>query len=167
MLKVSRATLIVLSGMIWLGVGSWLFFLGLNFLFATLLRENQHLSRFLMDPLAPYVGGAEPAAFVLISLGLIVGYFKGRFVLGKTVKREVNRIVSLPEPASITKLYTKKYFILLAVMGLLGMGVRYLSLDVRGFVDVAVGVALIAGALRYFWHAYYMMRPTYGTGNPS
>lgn len=169
MFKVNRPTLIVLSGMIWLAVGCWLSLLGVNFLISTLLRENQHLSRPLIDPLAPYVGGMESAAYILIVLGLIVGYLKGQYVLGKTVKREVNRIASLVEPTCLSQLYTKKYLILLAVMGFLGMVVRFSPLDLRGVVDVAVGTALICGAFRYFFHAFYMVRKatTYDTLSPS
>jgi hypothetical protein len=77
---------------------------------------------------------------------------KGRFVLSKTVRRVVHRISSLSEPIRFLDVYSAKYFVLIASMILLGMTLRWLSVpsDIRGMIDVAVGSALMNGAMLYF-----------------
>jgi hypothetical protein len=81
-----------------------------------------------------------------------VGWAKGRFVLGKTVKRVVARISMLSKPIRIRDVYTKGYWMILGSMMLLGMVMRVVPLPImfRAFVDIAVGVALVQGALLYF-----------------
>jgi hypothetical protein len=159
MFKASHTTLIVLSGLMWLIIGCFLLSLGLNFIVQSILKENLVLIyRPLLDNLAPYVGSLDVAALVLIGLGLFIGYFKGRYVLGKTVQKGVSRIITLPNPAPISQIYTKKYYILLASMVLIGFVVRFAPLDVRGLVDVAIGAALIKGAVLYFLNAFYVYR---------
>lgn len=155
MLKLSHTTLIILSGLVWLAVGCFLLPLGLNFIVSAILKDNllTH-SRPILDTLAPLVDGLEPAALVLIALALLVGYFKGRYVFKKTVDQSVSRILSMPNPAPLHHLYTMKYYILLGAMVFLGFIVRYMPLDVRGFVDVTIGAALINGAMLYFRAAF-------------
>ena len=135
MLKCSHSTLIYLSGLVWLIVGISLLRLGLGLLM-----------------------GSELEATVITLIGVaafIVGYFKGRFVLGKSANKGVERIRQMPNPVSITQIYSPKYYILLGGMILLGISIKYLGLSngVRGFVDVAIGMALLTGALIYFRHA--------------
>lgn len=162
MLKVSHTTLIVLSGLVWLGIGTMLFFLGLNFLVESILKENlQTLSRPLLDPLASLVGDFDTALFILLALGLVIGYAKGYFVLSKSVKKGVERIIGLPNPAPLSQIYTRKYYILLGSMVLLGMAVRFAPLDIRGAVDIAIGYALVTGAIQYFKSAF-QVRATCG-----
>ena len=57
----------------------------------------------MVSSIAPLFGGIEPATVVIIAFALFLEYFKGRFVLGKTVKKAVARISSLPNPSSIAK----------------------------------------------------------------
>lgn len=153
MFKVNHSTLILISGLIWLGVGCMLLSLGINFIVESILKENlQQLTRPILDRLSPYVGGLDTAALILIGLSLCMGYLKGRYILRKTAKREVSRIVALPSPIRFNQLYTKKYYILLGVMIFLGLLMKLAALDVRGAVDVTVGSALISGAILYFRH---------------
>lgn len=162
MIKVSHTTLIVLSGLVWLAVGCSLLPLGINFIVESILNENILLkSRPILDSLAPYVGGLDVAALILIVFGLILGYGKGKAVFAKSVKKSVNRIVNLPNPTSIADIYTKKYYILLGSMVLIGFIVRFTTLDIRGFVDVTIGSALIHGAVLYFLSAFRVYRKKY------
>lgn len=154
MLKVSHATLIALSGMVWLAVGCFLLPLGLNFVVEALLKENAALPHPVLNFLSPYVGGLDQAALVWIALMLFIGFLKGRSVFAKSVKRSVNRIFTLPNPVSISKIYTPAYYLLLGSMVLLGVLVRYTTLDIRGGVDIAIGSALINGAMLYFRAAW-------------
>lgn len=157
MFKVSHRGLIVISGLIWLGIGLFLFLLGVNFLVASILKENLILlTRPILDRLAPMVGDFDSALIALLVFSLILGFTKCRFIFSKTVQKGVDRIISLPNPSALTQIYTKKYLILLGGMMLLGFIFRFAPLDVRGAVDVAIGTALMSGAFLYFKNAYYL-----------
>jgi hypothetical protein len=155
MLKVSHTTLVVLSGLIWLAVGCFLLPLGLNFIVTSILRENlTTLHRPLLDNLASLTGGLEQATLVVIAIALWIGFLKGRYIFAKTVRKSVERILTLPNPAPLSQLYTKKYCLLLGSMVLLGFIVRFAPLDVRGGIDIIIGSALIQGAMLYFRNAF-------------
>jgi hypothetical protein len=158
MFKVSHAMLIFLSGFVWLAVGCFLLPLGLNFIVETLLKENSGQPHPILNFLAPYAGGLEPAALIWIAITLLIGFLKGRRVFAKSVNRSVSRILALPNPAPLSKIYTPSYYILLGSMVLLGVLVRFAPLDIRGGVDVAVGSALINGAVLYFRQAWLARR---------
>ena len=161
MFKFSHTTLIVLSGLVWLAVGSFLLPLGLNFVVESILRENLATqSHPVLDLLGFLVGGPDQAALVTIALALVIGYTKGHYILSKTVYKGVNRITEMPDPAHIKDIYTKKYYILLASMMFLGFIFRFASFDVRGFVDITIGSALIHGAILYFRLAYRTYQKT-------
>lgn len=134
---------IAFSGFIWFFIGSFLLYKGLNFLSQAVVLPDSFCSRF-----------EEPGhvATVLIAVGLIVGFLKGRFVLSKTVKRIVTRISALPLPIRFKDVYPKSYWILIGSMVALGMTLRFLpiSIEVRGTIDVAIGSALVNGAMLYF-----------------
>lgn len=157
MLKVSHTTMVVLSGLIWLAIGCLLLPLGLNFIVESILQDNiLTLSRPLLDPLSSITGGRDQAALVLIALALWVGFIKGRYVFAKTVQKSVERILTLPNPARLSQLYTKKYYLLLGSMFLIGFLVRFAPLDIRGFIDIIIGSALIHGAMLYFRKAFFI-----------
>lgn len=158
MFKLTHATLIFLSGCVWLLVGCFLLPLGLNFIVETLLRENSGQFYPVLHFLAPYAGGLEPAALIWIAMTLLIGFLKGRRVFAKSVNRSVARILTLPNPAPLSKIYTPGYYLLLGSMVLLGVLVRFAPLDIRGGVDIAVGSALINGAVLYFRQAWLARR---------
>jgi hypothetical protein len=158
MCKVSHKALIIFSGLIWLAVGSFLLPLGLNFLLQAV--ENIHLQAGndypLLNLFASLASGSENGVIVLIVIGMLIGYAKGRYVLGKSAIAGVERIRSFPNPTSFGNIYSAKYYILLGAMVGLGMSMKYigLSADVRGVIDVAIGAALINGAMIYFRLAF-------------
>ena len=160
MLKVSHATLITLSGCIWLAAGCFLLPLGLNLVVSSLLLENAAEPHPVLNFLSPYVGGIDSAALTWIAFALLIGYVKGTKVFKKSVIRSVERIASLPNPANISNLYTPAYLILLAIMISLGILLRYTTQDIRGGVDIIVGSALIHGAMFYFRQAWQARRAT-------
>lgn len=163
MFKVNHVTMIVLSGLVWLVVGCFLLPLGLNFIVGSILKENLiTVHRPVLDFLAPFAGGVDSAALLWIVFALLVGFFKGRYVFAKTVQRSVTRILALPNPAPLSQIYPLAYYILLGSMILLGVLVRFAPLDVRGGVDVAVGAALINGAMLYFRQAWNTRLKTTG-----
>lgn len=149
MLKLSHRVLVIISGLIWFAIGFYLLQLGLGLLKTTLQNDGHYP---LISMLKNYFGGHEGAILLIVSVSLAIGYFKGRHVLGKSAKRGVERILTFPNPTSIGNIYSAKYYVLLGLMVALGMSVKYFgfSHDVRGFVDVAIGAALINGAVIYF-----------------
>jgi hypothetical protein len=138
---------IVLSGFVWLFIGVFLLYKGLR-----LIAQASFQSGSLCDRMQGTFGTPQQAATIFIAIGLMVGFFKGRFVLIKTVRRVVSRISSLPLPIRFKDAYSPSYYILIGSMMVLGMGFRFLPipLDIRGTIDVAIGSALINGALLYF-----------------
>lgn len=147
MFRFRHKTLIFISGIIWLAIGVFLLNLGLNFIVDSVAKPLPFISFF-----ASLTGGLEEAAICLVVLGLLIGFFKGRYVLSKSVNRLVSRIKSFPEPLSPLKMYSAPYYGLIIVMMLLGMGMNFFGvpLDIRGLIDVAVGAALINGSTLYF-----------------
>jgi hypothetical protein len=152
--KVSHFTLIFLSGFVWLAVGCFLLPLGLNFIVASLLKENAMQPHPVLNFIAPYVGGLDQAAIAWIVFALLIGFIKGRRVFSKSVQRSVKRILALPNPSSLSKIYAPSYYILLGSMVLLGVLVRFTTQDIRGGVDIAIGSALVNGAMLYFRQAW-------------
>lgn len=151
----SKTTWIAISGAIWFIVGMGLMVLGLNFIVMKARFDLTETSS-LIARLSPVAGGREQAAMALIIMGLIIGFLKGRFVLVKTVQRVVHRIVSLQPPIKISQVYSKGYILLIAGMILLGMSMKWLAIpqEIRGTIDVAIGSALINGAMAYFRSAF-------------
>ena len=153
MLQVSHKTLIYLSGLIWFIVGFLLLRLGLNLLMSITPGEATTLP--LISLLLPFVSQHNQAITAVLCFACVIGYLKGRFVLGKSVQKGVVRIVSFPNPTSLGNIYSLKYYLLLGGMVGLGMSIKFLGLtnDVRGLIDVAIGIALLVGAMNYFRQA--------------
>ena len=100
----------------------------------------------------PKGGGGEEKAMILVATGLFLGYIKARFVMCKAVEKLSCRILAMKTPIPFKNIYPPKYFILLAFMISLGiiMNVWNLRIDIRGTVDLAVGSALMHGAITFF-----------------
>jgi len=112
---------------------------------------SRELAFLYIIPLKNMVGTEDQASTVILCLALVVGFVKGRFIFTKTIARITRRIYSLPLPIRFSKVYPISYWCLIGSMMMLGMGMRYLSipLDVKGFIDVAIGSALVQGAMIY------------------
>lgn len=146
-MHLSHSKLIMLSGSLWLCVGLFLLPLGIFLLLNGEIRP-------LTTSLSPIMGGVEEATVVLAAIALFVGYMKGKFVLGKSSKRIVDRIRSFPNPTSLTNIFSPAYLLLIGSMVLLGMSIKYFGVphDIRGLVDIAIGSAMINGAVITFRH---------------
>lgn len=129
-------TAILFSGVLWLLIGISLLYKGLHFFSEAL--ESKNCSLFYRQE--------------WLGLAFLIGFLKGRFIFTKTVKRVVSRIYSLPLPFRFGSIYPLSYWAIIGGMALLGMSMKYFSvpLDIRGFIDVAVGFALLNGATYYF-----------------
>lgn len=138
-----------LSGIIWITIGIFLLRLGLDFLFGP--QSTIHSTTPLIDLFKGLIGHKE-AAVAIAAIGLYIGFLKGKHVLSKAASKGIERILSLPDPTPIHKIYSLKYYLLIGAMILLGLSLKYLGVptDIRGAVDIAVGSALINGSIKYF-----------------
>lgn len=149
-MKLSHTKLIVISGLVWFAIGFYLLQLGLNLLVesASAISGNHPL----IEKLIYVVGNGQNAALFLVLLALLIGYAKGRYVLGKSAQKGVDRIRAFPNPAPLARIYSPKYYLLIGLMIALGVSIKFFgfSNDIRGFVDTIIGAALINGAMIYF-----------------
>ena len=140
---------IVVSGMTWLVIGSYLMVKGLKWITLSMtLAETPRM----MGWFSGIAGSLQQGALLLICLALLIGFIKGRTVLAKSVNRVVARLQAEKAPIRFSNAYDRKYFIIIGSMMGLGMVLRFLPIpfDIRGAVDVTVGSALINGAMLYF-----------------
>lgn len=146
------ATWIFLSGLIWFVGGFILLSKGVTLLVYS-LRSHPTPFLALFSSLTPT---QETTVLLVIFLALIMGYVKGRFVLLRTVKRVVERILSLTPPIKVKEIYSRNYIFLLLGMLFLGFTIRFIPIpqDIKGFVDLTIGSALMNGALLYFRFAF-------------
>ncbi len=146
-MRLTHVKAIILSGITWLAIGSLLLYKGLYYLVMCLFEQPiplQHLSG--------WVGGVQNAILLVIALGLVIGFVKGRYVLSKTAQRITKKIILQPSPLHLRDVYSKGYLLLIGGMMLLGMTMRFVPIgnDIRGLIDTAIGFALMNGALLYF-----------------
>jgi hypothetical protein len=120
---------IALSGFIWLAVGGGLLYKGLKF-----LAQMPH---------------PEQATWWMAG-GLLAGVVKGRGVLAKTARRTTARIAALPLPITLRAAYPPAYWVVMGGMMGLGVALRFVPVEWRGAIDIAVGSALMHGAMVYF-----------------
>jgi hypothetical protein len=144
-----QRTLLFIAGSIWFGMGLYLMIIGMGFLEVSIAPDT-HAP--LLSALEDTVGSRDVTVVLLVALALVVGQIKGRTILTKAALRQADRILSLPEPTHIKNLYTGRCYLLIAIMMGLGMGMKYFGvpLDIRGAIDVTVGVALIQGAVAFY-----------------
>jgi hypothetical protein len=149
-MKVRHGAAIIISGSLWMGIGMMLLFKGFSLLLHPVIGGGFSP---VLSFLIPFTGKSE-APLVLVSIALIIGFLKGRFVLSKTACKVIKRITAQENPLPLRSLYSRAYLLTLLAMSLMGMSLSVLSIpyDIRGFVDVAVGSALINGSAFYFRH---------------
>jgi hypothetical protein len=147
-MRLSRLNGIRVYGLLWLGAGLMLMSKGMPLLVKSAIREELPLISFLK----PFTGSSEQAAMVLVLFSLVLGLLKGRLVLAKAANKMMARLSAFSDPVSIGQLFTLRYCLILSVMILLGISLRFFHLpfDIHGMIDLAVGSALINGALVYF-----------------
>lgn len=158
-MKCSHFILIVLSGLVWCVIGVMLMTLGVHHLMDALRFWDEIVispTPSILKYFSFIFDRPEQAMAALMISCLLIGYLKGHFVLSKSVKAGVQKILSYPNPSEIKNMYSKKYYLLMASMMGLGMFLRWLKLphDIHGGIDLAIGSALLKGALNYFKYAW-------------
>src|SRR6185436_8605397 len=99
----------------------------------------------LIKYLQTFATTRHQASLLIVCLGLLIGFIKGRTVLAKTVNRITSRINHHSGGLTLSQAYDQKYWIIIGVMMALGMTLRFLPVpaDIHGGIDVAIGSALI------------------------
>ncbi len=151
MLRFKPQLIIFLSGLPYFLAGIMLNRKGVNFISeaTSLAGELPSLTLPFVRPLTSLFGDASMAMIFLVIIALVAGVFKGRKVIVPGVERNLLRLQSETNPIPLSQAYDRKGWIILGVMMTLGMLINNLPvpIDVRGFIDVAVGVALIQGGV--------------------
>ncbi len=140
-MEIKRETHLKLAFTMWGLVGSGLFIAGSVFLFGS--RSLSVLSNEASNP-----GLAEGLGFLI---ALVLGFIKGNLVLKKLAKRYIVRIQGLPEISPLYMTFSRKSWIMIAGMIVIGRTIRALGAPhlVIGVVYVAVGFALVLGSRTY------------------
>lgn len=153
-MRVGHVAGIVISGSIWLIMGSLLTFKGLFLIVGAVLAFQTSAHPF-MAFLNQFFQHLERSGTFIVFLAIIIGMIKGRVVLAKTINKFVKRILLIPSPLKLKDLFPWRYLVLIGSMMSMGMLLRFLPVpkDIKGFIDLAIGSALINGAFLYFKQA--------------
>jgi uncharacterized membrane protein len=137
----SRKELLAIAGGIWVLVGIFLIYRGINLF--QLASNEQHAS--------------QNAIMISSIVGLIIGGIKGKFVLAKTARKNIARIDGLSGPLKIHHVFSTPFYGFILGMILLGVLLRTFNGYLGGYVVVAsiycgIGMALIIASMVY-WKA--------------
>lgn len=80
----------------------------------------------------------------------ILGALKAKFIFSKTVDKFIQRILKHKPPIHIKHVYPLPYLFLILFMMGLGFLLKFTPNTIHGFVDIAVGAALILGGINFF-----------------
>ena len=134
-----------IQGIIWLMVGSMLIAMGYRFLLAS---EELSTNLPLLHSLSFF--GVNQATLILVLGSTLIGGLKGYYILAKAASKQLLRLARLPSPMDYSQLFEVRYLLLVGLMVGLGFVLRACPMDVRGCVDLAIGVALLFGSTVFF-----------------
>ncbi len=145
MTKLSHKNLLFLPALLWFLVGAMLLQLGIKYLLSG-LTENLPLYSLLRT----FTESEEVSATIILTVAILLGYAKAKFVLQKTITRMYNMVSSLPNPAPITEAFGKGSLLFMVAMMGLGRLLHFLPADIHGAIDIAVGAALLRSSVLQF-----------------
>lgn len=128
---VNRKWLIVISGLMWSGVGIFLNILAYNWLKS--FNNNQIL--------------------ISIIIGIFLGLIIARFGFGNIANKNVNRILAYPKHACIFAFQEWKSYILIVVMMSMGIFLRTTGLIPKFIlvpIYIGIGTALFLASFKYY-----------------
>ncbi len=160
MFNFKHVSAIIFSGVVWFLIGCLLTFKGVSYISQgaseCVLNENMHFS--IIGFVLPFFDNYQKAILCVVIISLTLGYFKGKIILSNSVNRVVCRIITLHAPFKLTDMYTKGYIGL--ICGMIGFGISMrlmpISADVRGFIDLAIGMALFKGSFLFLKRAFFL-----------
>lgn len=128
---VNRKWLIVISGLMWSGVGIFLNILAYNWLKS--FNNNQIL--------------------ISIIIGIFLGLIIARFGFGNIANKNVNRILAYPKHACIFAFQEWRSYVLIAVMLSMGIFLRTTDLIPKFIlvpIYIGIGTALFLASFKYY-----------------
>jgi hypothetical protein len=137
----TRQSLARIAGALWCAAGAMLLARGAGFW--RIARDGEHRSL--------------AALCLAVGVGVAIGAAKGRFVLRRSAARNLARIGKLSEPTRPWQAFSPAFYLLIAAMIGLGVGVRVLA--ARGLpgghatalgLYMAIGAALIVSSTSYW-----------------
>ena len=137
-MMISRNTHLKVAAALWGFVGLGLLLAGSFFLFGNHAAGD-----------GPFgVGMASIVGFVV---ALVIGGIKGRLVLPRVGKKNVARILALPEKSPLHMTFSAKSWLLVLLMIAIGRLIRFAGAPpfIVGTIYTAVGVALLLGSTCY------------------
>ncbi len=157
MIPLTRPKLLIAAGCLWLFTSLYLLQYGARLLISSIPAPEPFVpyTHPLLETLAPIAGGRDHVA-VLIVLGcLTTGLLKCRYVLSRSVRRGIDRIMSLPNPSPITKIYPLRYYLLILSMVALGFFLRHSGTpeDLRAACYLSIGFGMMKGSSLFFKHS--------------
>lgn len=127
---VNNSTHLILAALFWTTIGTVLFMRGLYLL-------ESFDSVWMVIPAA------------------CLGWLKSRFILDKTARKNIDRILKLQDGACLGAVFSVKTWGLVLMMSLLGVIIRHapISQQIVGFLCIIIGFSLIFSS-RYAWIAW-------------
>lgn len=146
--------LIAISGTIWLLTGLFLLQYGVRLLISALPLPDPFVwgTHPLIEFFSPFLGSRENVAALIVLGCLITGKLKCRYVLSRSIDRGVQHILSLPNPSPVYRLYSARYYLLIAVMITMGFFLRNSGApsDFRAACYLSIGFGMIHGSMIFF-----------------
>ena len=135
----SRQLLAKIAGLTWVMVGLFLIYRGSGLYQLAIQEQNS----------------SQETIIISLTLGIVLGIIKGKFVLSKTALQNRNRINRLIPPLNIHQVFSGPFYGFIAGMMLLGFLLREFNAYVGGYIVVAaiycgIGMALIAASSVYW-----------------
>lgn len=132
MFRVSKHYLILMSGFAWALIGAYLLFMGSN-----------RIAEFSL-----------PYSFLFISIAIILGLLKAKYIFFKIVQKNMNRINSYEaEKVSVWAFQKWTSYALIIAMMLMGILIRDLNIFPNYILSplyLAIGLALLVSSILYF-----------------
>jgi hypothetical protein len=138
--KLQKPQLLGLAFVLWIIGGEMLFFLGAG----RLMESGSHGTTELM------IGWG---------IAMAIGVAKGLFVLSKTARKNITRILALEEAQKPIHVYSVPSWITIGLMMGLAITLNTMSVDPfwRGVINVGIGTALVTSSFAY-WSALQQLR---------
>ena len=135
----NKQRLIQVAGLIWIIVGGFLIYRGSGLYNMAVTEQNT----------------SKETIIISLTLGIVLGIIKGKFVLSKTARRNCDRINRLTPPLKIHNIFSGPFYGFIAGMIALGFLLRAFNTYLGGYVVVAaiycgIGMALIAASYVYW-----------------
>jgi hypothetical protein len=137
-----RNILIRSAGLAWLAIGLMLIIRGGGMIFKAHAEEHRSLWWLLLA----------------VCLGLLMGVFKGTFMLKKSARKNRKRLETLPEPLRFWQIFPPFVYPLIPLMIGMGLGLKYFAArsllpgtwTTAGAIYIGIGMALFSSSFCYF-----------------